>query len=659
MRTFRLFLFAFIAFYLLLLQGCSTGNKFSAGKKAYEIGEYHKAVPLFKKAYSREKNRYAKGEISFYLGECYRRINLPAKAASAYSKSVRYKYEDKEAGLFLAESYRKTGKYEKALAAYEKYTEDVTRDVRAANGIKSCKMAMSDTTTGRYEVEKIKVLNSKFSDFSPVYSGQDFDQLYFTSMRTEKKKRKRNHITGQGGADIYFSHIDAKGNWTKPEPLDEPVNTSFDEGTGSLTSDGKTMYFTRCRYEKESAVEPEIYRMERSGGRWSEPEKVNLGIDSVMMAHPAISPDGSVLYFVSDMKGGKGGKDIWVSNKNEEGWSRPVNMGPDINTPGDEMFPYVRADGTLYFSSDTHVGYGGLDLFRATKKETKYGEIWVVTNLGPSINTFADDFGIAFKDMNEEGMLSSSRGSLRGIDNLYSFVLPKLEFGIEGSVLSSKTGEPVPGAYLRLIGTDGTNIKMTIQEDGDFNLKLKPKTEYVLLIAAKGYFNHKEKISTVNETENHTYSLEIDLLPTETAIVLKNIYFDEGSYELPEGAKPELDRLLQILLDNPSMKIEIGAHADDKGDETENLILSQKRAETVMNYLIKHGVPAENLTSKGYGKVKPLVVDRNLSSRYRFLREGDILSPDFIKRLNRNNQAIAHRLNRRIEFRFVDFNKEK
>jgi peptidoglycan-associated lipoprotein len=657
MHNLRFVIIVITAYIILNLQGCSIGNKYSAGKKAYDIGEYHRAIPLLKKAYSKEKNKYAKGEISYFLGDCYNRINLPIKAASSYSKSVRYKYEVREAELYMADSYLNAGKYEKALEAYESYYEKVPRSLRAANGVKSCKMVMENPGVERYQVEKVKALNSKHSDFCPVYSGKDFDQVYFTSMRTKKKKRKRNQITGQGGANIYFSHIDSKGKWTEPEALDEPINTSFDEGTGSLTADGKEMFYTRCRYEKEEATDPEIFQMNRSGGRWSEPVKVVLGIDSVMMAHPAISPDGKTIYFVSDIPGGEGGKDIWKSINDGGNWSAPVNMGKDINTAGDEMFPYVREDGTLYFSSDSHVGYGGLDIYKATTKETANGEIWEITNMGLSINSYADDFGIAFKGADEEGLLSSTRGSSRGIDNLFSFIKPKLEFALEGSVFSKKTGKPVQGAYMRLIGTDGTNIKLTIAEDGSFEMKLKPKTEYVQLVAAKGYFNHKEKFSTKDELENKTYKFEIDLLPTETAIMLNNIYFDEGSYELPEGAKPELERLLQILLDNPIMKIEIGAHADDNGDETENLILSQKRAETVMKYLIENKVPEENLTSKGFGKNKPLIVDRNLASQYRFLKAGDILSPDFIKRLKRGNQTTAHKINRRIEFKVVDESK--
>jgi len=502
MRTFRLIFYCFGITLLSFLQGCSVGNKYSAGKKAFDIGEYSRAIPLFKKAYLKEKNKYTKGEISFFLGESYRHINLPIRAASAYSKSVRYKYEVREAELYMAQSYLNAGKFDQAFKAFESYYDKFPLEKRARDGILSCKMAMNDSIKSPFVVEKMKMINSKYSDFCPVYAGKDFDQIYFTSMRTEKKKRKRNKITGQGGADIYFTHIDAKGKWSKPEAMKEPVNTEFDEGTGSITGDSKTMYFTRCRYEKDEDAEPEIYSMTRAGGKWSEPAVVQLGIDSVMMAHPAISPDGTTLYFVSDMPGGYGGKDIWKSTNSDGEWSTPVNLGSDINTAGDEMFPYVRSDGTLYFSSDSHVGFGGLDIYKAVPVETSIGNIWEITNLGPGINTFADDFGIVFKGTLNEGLLSSSRGSSRGIDNIFTFELPKVEFSLEGSVLSSKTNNPIPGAYVRLIGTDGTNIKLTIREDGEFSMKLKPAAEYVLLVAAKGFFNHKEKFSTEHLTES-------------------------------------------------------------------------------------------------------------------------------------------------------------
>jgi peptidoglycan-associated lipoprotein len=650
----RLFIVVSLFVGLFGLSACFMGNKVSTAQKAFEIGEYQRAADQFKRAYSRERNRYTKGELAFYMGECYRKTNLPHKAASAYSKSVRYKYEQRIGELYMAESYRKRGDYEKALEAYESYREKVPGDLRVINGVKSCKMAMADNGPQRYQVEKVKAFSSKFSDFSPVYSGSDYDLVYFTSMRTEKKKRKRNRITGQGGADIYMARLDAKGEWTDPEALDEAINSSFDEGASSMAADGKQMFFTRCRYDKEQPTDAEIYQIDRSGGRWSEPVLVTLGVDSVMMAHPAISPDGSALYFVSDMPGGLGGKDIWKCENSGGQWSVPVNLGPGINTPGDEVFPYVRNNGTLYFSSDTHVGYGGLDIFMANPVEEEQGSTWQIVNMGRPINSASDDFGIVFKGKGEEGLFSSSRGSSRAVDNIYSFVLPKLEFDMMGQVVSQKTGEPVEDAYLRVIGTDGTNTKIGMPEDGRFELDLQPESEYVLLVAAKGHFNHKEKIVTSGLAGNKTFELKVDLMPMEKSIVLNNVYFEAGGFDLQGDTRKELERLLQIMLDNPTLRIQLGAHTDDLGDETENLVLSQIRAEAVMQFLIDGGVPPENVSAKGHGEEQPVVVDKNMASRYKFLREGDVLSSDFINSLRRGNQADARKINRRIEFTVLD-----
>ncbi|TAJ14115.1 hypothetical protein DMA11_06230 [Marinilabiliaceae bacterium JC017] len=653
MKLYNSLVFCLFIGSVVALCGCSAGGKMTAAQKAFNVGEYHRAAAMFKKAYSGEKNKYAKGEISFYLGECYRHTNLPKKAASYYSKAVRYKYEQRIAELYMADAYRNDGKYEKALPAYESYLEKVPGDIQARNGILSCKLAMQEPVPNRYQIEKVKALNSKYNDYSPAYVGTDYDQVYFSSMRTEKKKRKRNRITGQGTSNIYVIRLDAKGKWTDPEPLDETVNTEFDEGAAAMSHDGKEMYFTRCRYDNTKPVEPEIYTMKRSGGRWSEPQLVTLGGDTLMFAHPALSTDGATLYFVSDMPGGVGGKDIWKTQQVGGEWGEPVNMGEDINTPGDEMFPYVRVDGTLYFCSDTHVGYGGLDIFKALKDDE--GK-WQIINLGLPINSSADDFGIVFKSKQEDGLLSSSRGSAKGVDNIFHFILPKLEYELKGVVVDQKTGAPLADAYLRLIGTDGTNVKLKIRDDGTFGSNLEPESEYVFLVAAKNHFNHKEKISTVGLQENKEFNYEIGLTSVERAIILRNIYFDAGTERLKQESQKELNRVVDILVNNTLVKVELGAHTDDTGDETENLVLSQKRAEQVMQYLIDKGVAAERLSAKGYGEGQPVVVDRSLARKYDFLSEGDVLNENVIKRLKRANQKQARQINRRIEFKLISDN---
>ncbi|WP_430813494.1 OmpA family protein [Carboxylicivirga sp. RSCT41] len=636
------------------LSGCVGGSKLGNANKAYLIGEYDRAAAQFKKAYRKEKQRYTKGEISYYLGECYRKTNKPRKAHSNYKKAVRYNYEMADAGLYLGDCLLASQKYEEAIEAYEAYLEKEPLDKRAHNGIASCKLALNDSIKTRYTVEKIKKLsNTRYSDFSPGYASTDYDQVYFSSMRTEKKKRKKSRITGQGGSNIYMAKIDAKGEWTDPELVDETINSEFDEGSATMSSDGKQMYFTRCRYDNEQPRSAEMFMVSRSGGKWGEPAQIDIA-DSLLVAHPAISPDGETLYFVSDMPGGQGGKDIWKAKKGGEGgWGEPVNMGSVINTAGDEMFPSVRLDGSLYFSSNAHVGYGGLDIYRAVFNEEK--EDWEVHNLGRPINSEGDDFGIAFKGLEEAGIFSSSRGSSKAVDNLYEFSLPKLEFSVRGQVYSQKTDEPISEAYLRLIGTDGTNVKLNIRNDGSFGAKLAPSTEYVFMVASKGYFNYKHKLSTIGLADNKEFEYEVGMMPMEDAIVLKNIHFAKDDESLNSDSQQELDRLAAILGMNKAIVLEIVAHASGEGSGSQAVVLSQKRAQAVMDYLMQKGIATERLSAKGVGDTEPVTLSKRQAKKYKFLDEGDVLSQRFIRQIRGNsNKEAAHKLNRRIEFRIKE-----
>ncbi len=644
-------LFIYLSITSFLLSGCIGGSKLGNANKAYLIGEYDRAAGQFKKAYRKADNKYTKGEISYYLGECYRKTNKPRKATMQYARAVRYNYEMADAGLYLGDCYLASQKYEDAIEAYEEYLQKVPRDKRAQNGLAACKLAMKDTIETRYTVEKLKkVNNTRYSDFSPGYASASYDQIYFSSMRTEKKKRKKSRITGQGGTNIFMAKMDAKGEWTDPEPLDETINTEFDEGSATMSGDGKEMYFTRCRYDNEQPRSAEMYMVSRSGGKWGEPVQLEIGGDSLLVAHPAISHDGETLYFVSDMPGGYGGKDIWKATKGGEGgWTQAVNLGSVINTAGDEMFPSVRMDGSLYFSSNAHIGYGGLDIYRAVFDVEK--EDWEVHNLERPLNSEADDFGIVFKGMEEAGLLSSSRGSSKGIDNIYAFSLPKLEFSMKGQVYSEKTDEPIADAYLRLIGTNGTNIKLNIRKDGSFGAKLAPQTDYVFMIASKGYFNHKHKLSTVGLGNNKEFNIEVGMLPMEDAIVFRNIQFAKEQFELNTNSRQELNRLAAIMNLNKAIALDIVAHASGEGSESEAIILSQKRAKSVMNYLINKGIPTERLSAKGVGDTEPVTVSKRQAKKLSFIDEGDVLNQPFIRRIRGNaNKEAAHNLNRRIEF---------
>ena len=510
---------SFLSAIVAMLTACS-GGKGAAGLKAYNIGEYDRAQKYLEKAVSTEKQRFAKGQYAFYLAECYRRKCYFKKAASNYKLAIRNKYTDDTALLHMGDCLRAAGDFEKANEAYALYLQKHTGDLLAQTAVRSSKLAegqwdalqaydYKNAPDSGYVIHLAKPFNSKYSDYCAAYVDDDYDVVYFTSMRLPKKRKKVNRVTGQGNSSIYMSRVDGRGDWTDPEVLPDPFSTQIDEGTPSLTSDGKTMFFTRCPYDATQMNTAQCFEISRKGGRWGDPVRVIPGGDStIMVAHPAISPDGNTLYFVSDCDGGIGGKDIYLTNRNVDGsWGPPQNLGGLINTKGDEMFPYVRDNGILYFSSNGHVGYGGLDIYKATITETGRYE---VTNLGTPINSGGDDFGIVFMGNREAGLLSSNRKGNKGIDKLYTFELPEIVLQAEGRVVDSNGSIPEK-AFVRVVGSDGTNNKIRVSDDGNFYIHLDKDTEYILLCGARGCINKKLTISTFGRGKSETLKLDVAL----------------------------------------------------------------------------------------------------------------------------------------------------
>lgn len=496
------------------------GNKAVKAKKAYEIGEYDRAEKLFAKAVKGEKVKTNKAQYAFMLAECYRKKGLYKKAASQYQVALKNKYKDNDLYLYIADCLLAAGQPDKAEENYLLYKTVATTKASIADaGIASCQKARDNAKalkeydyknppdTG-YVLTQAKIFNSKASDYCPAYVGDDYDVVYFTSMRSVKKRSKTNRVTGQTNSTIYMSKIDGGGDWTDPEKLDEPFDTKYDDGTPSLTSDGKTMYFTRCPYDGTKENNAECYETRRSGGRWGAPVRVLPGGDSTMMvAHPAISPDGQTLYFVSDKKGSIGGKDIWFTTKQADGtWSEAENAGGIVNTRGDELFPYVRDNGDLYFSSNGHVGFGGLDIYKAIRTESGRFE---VSNMGLPINSAGDDFGIVFKGNKEEGLMSSSRMKA-GIDNIFSFILPEVVLMCDGK-LTDEQGNIIGRAYVKVIGDDGTNLKLRPSDDGNFGFKAEPNTLYLIQCGARGYVSQKMTVDTRGKNRSENINLTVKL----------------------------------------------------------------------------------------------------------------------------------------------------
>lgn len=635
-------------------------------ERAYEsfyAGEYYDAIDLFKDAYSKTKkaDKSARAELVFMVAECYRNVNDPKNSETWYKLAVKSSYSKPDAQYWLAESMKKNGKYPQAIDEFRKYKQIAPGDSKADQEVRACELAIEWLRNPEsYKVDELKDINSKETDFGPAYGSDDFGTIYFTSSRDDAAGNKTHGATGQSFTDIFESRLDKKSKWSTPVPVDV-INSEFEEGTPSFSSDYKEMYFTRCEAGKREKKGCIIMHSQKTGSTWSTPENIGILPDSVVAAHPAISPDGTALYFVSDIAGGFGKKDIWMVTKTGDAWSKPENLGPDINTPGDELFPYMRSDGTLYFSSDGHIGLGGLDIFKASHQPDGS---WTVLNMKPPINSFADDFSITFEDGNEKGIFSSTRKG-KGNDELYTFEMPPLRFTVTGLVKDEKTGTAIPASTVQLIASDGSNLQAETGTGGDFKFNLKPNVDYIFLASKQGYLNGKEKETTKGQEKSRDFMVTILLTAFDKPIELPNILYDFGKWDLRPESMVSLDDLVETMTDpnlNPHITIEIMSHTDSRDTEEYNQTLSQKRAQSVVDYLVSKGVEVDRLTAKGYGESTPKVVDSVIASQYSFLKEGTVLNDQFINSLpNDEQKEIAHQINRRTEFRVLrtDYQSKK
>lgn len=636
------------------LCGCGADNIAKKGDQFYAIGEYFDAAAEYKKAYAQTKtaDRAKRGERAWKMAECYRKIGYCAKAVGGYQNAIRYKYENPNAMLYLAQMQHKMGNYKEAIKSYRACLEADPTDTLAYNGLLGCEQAPGWKATGSlYSIKKEPVLTSRRSDYSPALTGDDWDQVYFSTTRNQAKGSELSGVTGARMADIFFSKKDDKGKWGQPEPAEGEVNTEYEEGACCFTPDGKTMYFTRCTHDPEYPRYAQIMYSNRSDAAWSKPQEFYISKDTLTtFAHPAVSGDGKWLYFSSNMPGGHGGYDIWRIGLDEHGPSAPENLGNSINTPGNEMFPSCRFNGELYFSSDGLPGMGGLDLFMA--KQDTLGT-WTVKNLRSPMNSAGDDFGMTFEGVHNRGLFSTNRGNGRGWDEIMSFVCPEIVQSIKGWVYE-KDGYELPEGLVYMVGNDGTNLRLTLRSDGSFEQVIKPGVDYVLLGTCKGYLNHKEEIRVDTSSVSRQHVLQFPLANITAPVLIRNVFYAFDSAELTENSTQALDSLVTLLNENPNVTIELSAHCDYRGPEEYNLKLSQRRAESVVRYLIEHGIDDKRLSPVGYGKTRPKVITRKLAEQHSFLNEGDTLSVEFIQALPEPaQQEICNALNRRTEFRVL------
>ena len=634
----------------VMLTACGVDRNIKKGEKYLALGEYYDAATQFKTAYQRTppKDRHQRGELSLKQADCYSRISSSQRAIAAYRNAIRYKEDNGETHRKLAENLMKNGSYTEAVKEYRIALDSLPDDQTVARGMQAASTAAAAKTHGsKYIVKRMDVFNSRRQDYSPMLYGDKYEQLYFTSTRNEAKGDEPSGITGVKAGDIFQSEKDEKGKWSTPKVIVSGLNTEADEGTPAFSADGREMYITQCLTDPSYPRYAQIAVSNRSDAAWGKATKLEISRDTLSsFAHPAVSPDGNWLYFTSDMPGGKGGLDIWRVRLTGGTTGGVENLGDPVNTPGDEEFPTFRPNGDLYFSSNGHGGLGGLDIYIAKAgSDHRYH----LDHPGYPLNSQGDDFGMTFEGLHNRGFFSSNRGDGRGWDHIYSFELPEVIQTVKGWVYEMD-GYELPAAQVFMVGDDGTNRKLAVKGDGSFEQEIQPGVSYVLLATCNGFLNHKEeiKVSPVEASKEHT--LQFPLAGLHVPVLIDNIFYDFDKATLRPESEKALNELVKLLEENPNVTIELSAHTDYIGSAEYNKRLSQRRADAVVAYFTSHGIVRDRLTPVGYGKERPKKIRRKLTEKYPWLKENDILTEDFIKKLDKEKQEIANQLNRRTEF---------
>ncbi len=653
-------------FLFLLSSAVLSQNKYSKNAdNAYADQQYMIALQRYQKAYSKvKKNKGERDRISYRIAECYRMMNNMKKAEIAYKRLATGNYAKTDPKILLcyADALKTNGNYDEATNQYKAYLEKFPNDVRSEKGIQSCLDAKEwIKNPSKYAVKWEKKINTKDDEYAPAYADKTHGSIIYTSDRGGAKGKDLDSWTGLNFSDLFIARKDRKGDWGTPVIADKNsvLNTKANEGVAKFNSRYTTLYLTRCFNEPKKKNGCSIYKASRTGvTNWGDPEKVELGGDSTsVFGHPSVTDDEGTIYFSADIKGGYGGKDIWMASKKGKtkagGYGSPVNLGPDINTAGDELFPFIRQDSILYFSSNGQMGMGGLDIFRAVKQGEKWGK---PANMKYPINTASDDFGIVFNpDEPEEGYFSSNRPGGKGRDDIYSFVVPPLLFTLEGNVTDDRTLQPVQGAAVKIIGTNGKSLQDLTDDKGHYSFnknQISPGTTYEIMVTKKDYFNEKGKETTLGLEKSKDLAHNFVLRPIpKKPVVLPDILYDLDKYDLKPQFQDSLQGLIATLDANENIVVELASHTDSRGSDERNDVLSQRRAQSVVDYLISRGIDPDRLLAKGYGKRMPRVLTKDITKDGFFFKSGTLLNDSVINLLpNTQAKEAAHALNRRTEF---------
>ncbi|HRG58876.1 MAG TPA: OmpA family protein [Bacteroidia bacterium] len=612
--------------------------------EAYNNWQWSEAIELYKKALTKIDNKTLKAEVLFKLGECYKHINDLKNAESSYAKAVKAKYPDPRAQLYVADCQKAQEKYTDAMTSYNEYKKLVPSDPRGDDGVKSCTIAQKwkDSPT-RHEVT-LCPFNSKVLDFAPSYADKKYNTIWFSSMREGATGSGTDGTTGQSFSDIYEVKRDKKGAWNTPALVDKMINTGEGEGAMAFNKKKDAVYYTRCPKETKKTLGCMIMVSTKKGQGWGQGEEIVLCPDSFTVGHPSVNADESVLYFASDMPGGLGGKDLWKVklDKQRKPVGDPTNLGPMINTAGDEMFPYIT-ENALYFASNGLIGMGGLDNFKAAVSGDGFS---VPENLKFPINSAADDFGICIEAKNENGFFTSCRAGGKGMDDIYEFRLPPVLFSLAGVVKNLDNGDPIIGSTVKLIGSDGSSVEAKSDATGNYRFDFTPdgkryvnaNVSYTVSASMENHLADTKDFTTVGiETQtDFTKDLLLKPIKKEVGFRLPEILYDLSAWDLKPQYQDSLAGLVKTMEQNPNIVIELGSHTDTRGDNKSNEILAQKRAQSVVDYLVSKGIAGDRMVAKGYGESRPIVTDKEIAAM-----------------ATEEEKEIGHQKNRRSEFKVI------
>lgn len=580
--------------------------------KAFNAKKYNTAANLFKKVYPKIKVDTLKQNVLFMIAESYRLSNNYNQAIKWFEDAINAKYPDPSILYSYGNLLKYFERYDDANRTFYDYLFEVPDDKKAQLAFQSCAIAQQwKANPQKFNITPIKEINTEFSDYAPFYNN---GKLFWSSSRKESQGSIIFEWTGQKMCDIFEADYTNNSISTKPNNVGGKVNSNYNDGASCTDTTGNTMYFTQCNGIDGKGINCKIYVSYKQNGLWSQPVLLPFNSDSFSCGHPSISADGKQLYFASDRPNGFGEKDIYVSQFDEVKavWQTPKNLGPQINTIEDDMFPYISEDNELYYSSKGKIGLGGLDIFKTSDSANTYK---VPVNLQYPINSGGDDFGISFipkwqqKPEKPIAFYSSNRINGMGDDDIYTISIKPFVFLVKGKVFDRESSTLLGKANVTLTNEKGSNLFTVATNDkGEFTGEIPLNAIQQLLVTKVSYFASTPiNISSIGLQKDSLLELNIYLDPIpapEVDFTLQGILYDLDKYDLRPESKVILDSLAVILKNNPSITIEIGSHTDSRAPADYNLELSKKRAQSCVNYLLAKGIAKDRLVAVGYGETK-------------------------------------------------------